>query len=284
MDKIAANNFNLDQEHVYALPRGIRKIHRQYGLGICKFCRENPSTPKNPDDTPLRHFAFYDLSHMFDGHGWYSSGNGKIQELEKGKGILVTPGYKHKYAGYNELYIEDAISFYGPVADHLFNSGIIRNGILNIGKARRLLPIIELALDSSEDSQLKANMELQKLLLDLYFENKSSVSENNPAFEQLIEEIKKSPEKYWSLDLMSDFCNLSVSQLNRMFKKKTGMTSKNYIDNLKMQLASEMLAGDSKTVKEIASRLGYSDPYHFSRRFKELKGFSPLQYKEKFLR
>jgi len=52
------------------------------------------------------------------------------------------------------------------------------------------------------------------------------------------------------------------------------MTSKNYIDSLKMQLASEMLAVKNKTVKEIAGELGYTDPYYFSRRFKELTGFS----------
>lgn len=284
MDKIVTNNANIDHRPKHSLPKGIRLIHRKYGLWICKFCRESVSGPYNPETTFFRHFEFYDLSHMFDGQGWYSSSDGKIQEVKKGEGILVTPGFKHKYGGYNERYMEDAISFCGPVADHLFNSGIIKNGILKIGKARRLLPIIELALDSSEDSQIKANMELQKLLVDLHFENKSTGTSENPAFEQLIEEIKKFPGKYWTSDLMTDFCNLSISQLNRMFKKKTGMTSKNYIDNLKMQLASEMLAGNARTVKEIAEELGYPDPYHFSRRFKELKGFSPQKYKEMFLR
>jgi len=290
MDKNAAGNIDVDHRTIHAfskehsLPRGIQAIHRNYGLWICKFCRENAGRPVDPDNMPLRHFEFYDLSHMFDGRGWYCSSDGRIQEVEKGDGILVAPGFKHKYGGYEELYIEDAISFYGPVADHLFNSGIIKNGILKIGKVRRLLPIIELALDNSEDSQIRANMELQKLLVDLYFENKNSGSPENPAFEQLLEEIKELPGKYWSLEEMTDFCSLSASQLTRIFKAKTGMTSKNYIDNLKMQLASEMLAVKHRTVKEIAAELGYPDPYHFSRRFKELKGFSPQIYKERFLR
>jgi len=290
MNKAAVHNAKIEQRSIpllskgHSLPKGIQAIHRNYGLWICKFCRENAGPPANPANIPLRHFEFYDLSHMFDGRGWYSSPDGKIQEVKKGDGILVAPGFKHKYGGYEELYIEDAISFYGPLADHLFNSGVIKNGILKIGKVRRLLPIIELALDNSEDSQIKANMELQKLLADLYFENKNAGTSENPAFEQLLGEIKKFPGKYWSLEVMTDFCSLSASQLTRMFKEKTGMTSKNYIDNLKMQLASEMLAVKYRTVKEIAAELGYEDPYHFSRRFKELKGFSPQKYKESFLR
>lgn len=54
---------------------------------------------------------------------------------------------------------------------------------------------------------------------------------------------------------MTDFCNLSASRLTRIFREQTGMTSKNYIDSLKMQLASEMLAVKNKTVKEISGIL-----------------------------
>jgi len=282
--KIAKDTNIMQHANEHSLPKGIQAIHCKYGLWICKFSRASHGLPTNPAKMSMRHFDFYDLSHMFDGHGWYYSPDGKIQEVEKGDGILVTPGFKHKYGGYKEFYIEDAISFYGPVADSLVNSGIIKNGILKIGQARRLLPIIELAMDHSEDSQLKANIELQKLLLDLYFENKNTVASENPVFIRLLEEIKKTPERYWSLEIMADFCNLSVSQLKRVFNRRVGMTPKNYVDCLKMQLASEMLTEKHKTVKDIAAALGYSDPYHFSRRFKELKGCSPLKYISRFIR
>ena len=283
MDKIVMNNATIEHPAGNNLPRGIRPIHRKYGLWICKFCREGVGQPVLPDSMPYRHFDFYDLSYMFDGHGWYSDSDGKIKEVEKGQGILVAPGFRHKYGGFNANYVEDAVSFWGPVADHLFNAGVIKNGILKIGRARRLLPIIELALDNSWDSQIKANVELQKFLSDLYFENKSATDQENPEFARLIEEIKKAPERYWGLDQMTDFCGMSASQLNRIFRKQTGMTSKNYIDSIKMQLASEMLSENSKTVREIADRLGYPDPYHFSRRFKEMKGYSPQKYRELFL-
>lgn len=284
MDKIATSNASIEHPANHLFPKGMKPIHRKYGLWICKFCRDSHGKPTEPDSLPLRHFDFYDLSHMFDGHGWYTEADGKIREVEKGDGILVSPGFRHKYGGLNADYVEDAISFCGPVADNLFNAGVMKNGILRIGRARRLLSIIELALDSSWDSQIKANMELQTLLTDLYFENKSAVKEENPEFSRLLNEIKKSPERYWGLDQMSDFCGLSISQLNRIFKKQTGMTSKNYIDSIKMQLAAEMLTENTRSIREIAEKLGYPDQYHFSRRFKELKGYAPQIYRELFLR
>ncbi len=283
MDKTVIRDANMDFRPVHLLPKGIQEIHRKYGLWICKFCREKANRC-NPADVPLRHFEFYDLSHMYDGRGWFIAADGKTQEVEKGDGILITPEFRHKYGGYPEFYVEDAISFYGPVADFLFHSGIIKNGILKIGKTRRLLPIIEMALDYSEDSQIKANLELQRLLVDLHFENKEAAGSENPVFEQLFEEIKKFPGRYWTIKAMTDFCMLSASQLTRLFKQKTGMTPKNYIDHLRAQLAAEMLASKSRAIKEIAKELGYPDPYHFSRRFKMLTSFSPQNYRQKFLR
>ena len=62
------------------------------------------------------------------------------------------------------------------------------------------------------------------------------------------------------------------------------MTPKFYIDNVKMLMAVEMLSSNNMTVKQIAAQLGFSDQYHFSRRFRQIKGVSPKIYREKFAR
>jgi AraC-like DNA-binding protein len=222
---------------------------------------------------------------MFAGDGWYSSENGFIHKMEIGDGVMISPGFVHKYSGEKENYIEDAISFCGPVADNMYNAGIIKDGVLKIGHARRLLPIIDLVLDASTDSQIKANIALENLLIELYFENKEKcISSANLFWEKLLEEIKRQPDKWWDVSSMAEFCNLSLSQFNRAFRLKTEMTPKTFVDNLKMQLAIEMLAEKTNTVKSISIKLGYLDPYHFSRRFKKLKGFSPQKYREIFLK
>jgi len=277
------SNVILDTQEKHLIPKGIRPIHQKYGLWICKFCRGQTAKPVQAGELCFRHFEFYDISHMFDGRGWYCASNGSIRKVEKGDGILVTPGSRHKYGGDREPYIEDSISFYGPVADQLFNAGIISNGILKIGKARRLLPIIELAQDSSDAAQVKANLALQTLLVELHFENKKSNNFSfDSALEQLLEEIKKSPQKWWDINSMAEFCNISPSQFKRLFRKKTNMSPKGYLDNFKMQMAAEMLSDRSAPIKNIAAALGYLDQYHFSRRFKQLTGHTPTDYRQFF--
>ena len=265
--------------------KNMQLIHRQYGLWICKFSRAKITAPVEPENLAFRSFEFYDLSHMIDGDGWYCSEDEVIHELMPGDGILCTPGFLQKYGGLNKNYVEDAISFCGPIADHMFNASIIKNGIIKIGNARSLLSIIELASDSSNDSQIKANIALQNFLIELFLESKKLLSPHKDVvFEQLLFEIRKRPDKFWDIDSMAEFCNLSKTQFNRIFKMKNGMTPKNYIDNFKMNIAAEKLSSSKKTIKEISEELGYLDQFHFSRRFKQLKEYSPQNYRDLFSR
>lgn len=261
-------------------------VSRKYGLWICKFARNSRSPARVFENRQFRCFDFYDLSHMFKGHGWYlSADSDKVVEVNPGEGIMVAPGFLHNYGGWDSDYVEDAISFCGPVADYLFDCGIIRNGVLQIGENRRLLQIIELVLKNSHDSMIKANMALQALLGDLYFENKnSSRSASDKLFERLFAEIRKAPDRWWSIAEMAEFCNLSVTHFKRIFKAKTGSTAKQYVDNFKLQIAMEKLRSPLSSIKQISEGLGYSDQFHFSRRFKQLSGLSPEKFREQHIK
>lgn len=262
-------------------------IQKEYGLWIYNFCRGAKAPGKKPEDMPqYRKFHFYNISHCYDRKGWFCLEGGKVQVIEKGSAVILSPGVAHKYHGfYDDFYVEDAIAFTGPVADYLFNSGIIKNGIMKLGTSRRLLPIIELAIDNTEDSQIKANLAIQNLLVEIYFANKKETpGKSDSLLEQLIFEIKNNPAKWWSIEDMAEYCNLSAIQFNRVFKKKAGLTPKNYIDNFKMQMAVEMLGDVSMPISEVSSKLGYLDQYHFSRRFKQLRGHSPQNYRNLYSR
>ncbi len=250
---------------------------RRYGLWINNFCRGGRDAGQRPEDMPFRRFPFYNISHCYERGAWLLLEGSKVQTVEKGCSIFLAPGAAHKYQAFEgDLYVEDAISFAGPVADALLDSGVFRTGIMKLGEARRLLPIIELAIENTEDSQLKASLAIQNLLVETYFSNKKEPgSKGVHRLDQLMAEIRSDAGKWWSVESMAEYCNLSAIQFNRLFKARTGMTPKSYIDSFKMQMAVEMLSAPSLPIGEIASRLGYVDQYHFSRRFKQLKGRSP---------
>jgi AraC-like DNA-binding protein len=222
---------------------------------------------------------------MHEGEGILWLKNGREYSIGTGQCVIICPNTINRYGGCNgKPYIEDSVRFTGPVADMMRKAGIISDGIFELGSARRLLPIIKLVSDPAKDSQINANIALQKLLVDIYNENKQkNIVKSDFVIDRLIETLKEQIDRWWTVSEMADFCNLSEDQFRRVFSKRTGMLPKIYIDRLKIQKASEMLMSNRFKITEIAQRLGYVDQYHFSRRFKKITGLSPRKYQQTFI-
>lgn len=269
-----------------SLPRGVRwtSMDRRFGLKIFKYGREAMGSAREPSGS-LRYFEFYGFSHLIRGRGWFfSEDSGKLEEFEPGCGVMTCPGFVHDYAGLNSEYVEDSIVFAGPLADTLADAGIISSGIVDVGRERRLLPVIELAMDPAPRSQLAANIELQSFLLDIFRKNalRRHSDENSSSIDVLVNEIKRNPARWWTLPEMASFCNLSKNQFRRVFRERTGINPKKYVDEIKITHAAGMLCSSDATVADVAESFSYSDPFHFSRRFKEITGLSPENYRKRF--
>ena len=59
-----------------------------------------------------------------------------------------------------------------------------------------------------------------------------------------------------------------------------GITIEKYHIAQKIELAKELLVYDELTVSEIADKLHYSSPAHFSSQFRSVTGLSPTQFKQ----
>lgn len=81
------------------------------------------------------------------------------------------------------------------------------------------------------------------------------------------------------LDELAAWAGFSPQHLNRKFRRQLGVTPLQYLTQLRMQRAAALLAEGRLTVQAIAERVGYSDPYYFSRLFKQHRGQSPAQYR-----
>ena len=228
--------------------------------------------------TKQRKYEFYSISHLHDGRGKIWCENGTEQEVPAGSVVIITPGTINRYGGWNdEPYIEDYICFAGPIADGWKRAGLISDGFSNFGLERKLLPIIELARDPSNESQARAALLLQNILFDIHAGKMLNLAAN--PLEKIILEIKSHPENWWTVEQLAEKCNTSVSQFRRNFKKRTGMLPKEYIEELKLRHAADVLLSTQHPIKEVASQFGYRDPFHFSRRFKHRFGVAPETYR-----
>ena len=74
-------------------------------------------------------------------------------------------------------------------------------------------------------------------------------------------------------------CGLGESSFYQYFKIWSGTSPGEYRTGLRIAAAKSMLRNSNLSVYEIAARVGFEDPYYFSRIFKKTVGMSPRQYR-----
>jgi YesN/AraC family two-component response regulator len=75
----------------------------------------------------------------------------------------------------------------------------------------------------------------------------------------------------------------SENYLSILFKKETGKTITDYITNLRMKTARELLKNPAYKIFEISEQIGYADPNHFSRSFKQIEGMYPTEFRKLYM-
>lgn len=91
-------------------------------------------------------------------------------------------------------------------------------------------------------------------------------------------------ENYASMDLSLEAIavnfDFSVSYLSRVVKEQVGITFSNYVQELRLVKIKEELIYTPKTIKEIVNDAGYHDVSNYTRKFKQIIGVTPGQYRK----
>lgn len=75
---------------------------------------------------------------------------------------------------------------------------------------------------------------------------------------------------------------ISSSYLSVTFKQEMGINFISYLTQYRIQHAEKLLSETNLKIYEIAEKVGFSTPYYFSKVFKELKGMSCKEYRDRF--
>lgn len=121
-----------------------------------------------------------------------------------------------------------------------------------LAKARPLAP------EKVEDNALLHKKALQQA--DLYIQN------------HYAEEL--------SLSRLAEYCNLNPSYFHRLYTAAYGMTPAKRILSCRIAAARMSLLTENKSMAEIAESCGFSSQTYFGYKFKEVTGYTPLQYQK----
>lgn len=101
--------------------------------------------------------------------------------------------------------------------------------------------------------------------------------------EQVINYIDFHVQEPLGLQYISNHFNLSQSYLSRLFKKETGKTLTEYINEKRIEDSLIYLVATNLPIQEVAAQVGILDENYFSRIFKKMKHMTPREYRNEML-
>ncbi len=77
---------------------------------------------------------------------------------------------------------------------------------------------------------------------------------------------------------LSELCGISEVYFRKLFAASRGISPRQYILEVRLRHAKQLLTDTNMTVGEISERIGFSSVYHFCRAFKNRTGMTPSEY------
>ena len=81
-----------------------------------------------------------------------------------------------------------------------------------------------------------------------------------------------------SIDDLAHQCHLSTAHFRRLFRKAYGLSPQQYIQNLRIGKAKDLIRSELYSMSEVAARSGFGNIYYFSRVFRQATGMPPSTY------
>ncbi|WP_251551573.1 response regulator [Neobacillus muris] len=101
--------------------------------------------------------------------------------------------------------------------------------------------------------------------------------------DQAIEYMKENyQDRGLTLQKLADVIHVSTPYLSNLFKVEKGFNFGDYLLELRMKKAMELLQEGKVKTSEVSDRVGYSNPQYFSICFKKYTGYTPAEYRKNF--
>jgi len=103
---------------------------------------------------------------------------------------------------------------------------------------------------------------------------------DDPRLARVVETILNHPERQHTLDLLADVAHMSRSSFADHFKQYFGRTPMDYVRDVRLRRAAQLLQVSQLSVDGIASKVGFASRSHSSHAFKKQFGCSPMVFRD----
>lgn len=131
---------------------------------------------------------------------------------------------------------------------------------------------------------LENQVRFQELLVLLGKQNTAAAS--GSSLRMLVQQSIRYVEQHYAepitVDQLAARAGIGRSRYTELFKEVTGQTPHDYLNNVRIDKAQQLLLLTHDKLHSIAASVGFSNEYYFSRRFKQLVRMTPGQYRRHY--
>ena len=282
---------NIQKQHISEF-RGLKnevsfapyKESRILPLRISKFGITYPTKDYYIKRAPSPCFI---IEYIVSGHGYLEINNEKYK-LNPGDAYIIHPGdfcayYSDDKEPYKKYWVNFVAGFFFTelFKEYNINDRVIRNMDLS-GFFDELFKLEELYI-SNDELYIPASKLIFNVLMEIALHQENDVTSPNIELAHKIRVfLYKSISTRITIDDIAKKFYRSKNDINRQFKNKYNMTPHNYLLNLRIDKAKNLLVNSKQTLAEIANFLCFSSEFHFSNSFKKNVGISPSEFRKTY--
>ncbi len=205
---------------------------------------------------------------------------GRSYDLEAGQGFLIVPGQITVYtADVRQPWHYHWIGFSGSEAASILDiCGLsAEQPIFSFGDQERM----KRCLDDLEH-RYEARDNAFSLLSGLYGffallmeDSPAEIGSGSRILDAAVDYMRKNYSYPLTVEAVARRCGADRSHLFRLFKQHLGLSPQQYLIQLRLHRAEELLRTSTLPVSDVAFSCGFNDPCHFSRLFRRCHGMPP---------
>lgn len=260
---------------------------------------------KGIEDLILHFHEEIEIILIENGEGYFKIGN-EIYNAKKGDILIINKSTLH--SGHAKALDECTCK------TMVFNLNMLTNSMMDSCEVKYILPLIKESIRfiGYINQEYEGYDEIYKLIDDIFisFTNKKEAyeikikglifqvisnlfqynhlkvvnyhsytySEKNKKIKSLVEYINTNYNQEIKIKDLCNLINYSEYHLIRFFKEQTGMTCVEYINNVRMSKASNLLLETDESITEIASKVGFNNASYFNKKFRAKYDETPIKY------
>lgn len=242
----------------------------------------------------------YELTLITRGYGKRLIGDSN-ESFETGDLVLLGPGLPHTWSsdrGNKKTVAAVVIQFSEEfIQNFLHLNGFDRISALLSSASRglffpnpeELYPLVEQLPDSTGVDKITSLLtilqqltEQQSIRLSSEYFSAVKSEETENRINKVCQYIQKNSSKEITLEHAAGLIYLSRSAFSKFFKRATGKTFSDYVNDIRIGNACQLLTESDKAVNEIAFDSGFESLTYFNRVFLRKKGVTPRGFRDRF--